>query len=175
MERELRNWQLSQSLNPTVTPSSVSTHSNTSQTPTIYDVKIVCDGVFKASIQKGAYGIIKYDAAGRVIDGRARNFCCRAPIFAEANGLLAAVDLAIHDTRTTIILTDCQAITRALTDTQDLWPWEAASVIASIQRNLQVSTHITFQHVPRSEVHEADRIAKKARDDLLPLDWLSSV
>ncbi|CAN1254883.1 Putative ribonuclease H protein At1g65750 [Linum perenne] len=39
----------------------------------------------------------------------------------------------------------------------------------------QVFTHITVQHVLRSEVHEADRIAKKARDDLLPLDWLSSI
>ncbi|CAN1761942.1 Putative ribonuclease H protein At1g65750 [Linum perenne] len=175
MERDLRSWQLSQALNPAVSPSSISTQPVTSQVPTIFDVKIVCDGAYKASIQRGAFGVIKYDAAGRVLDGRARNFCCRAPICAEANGLLAAVDMATRDTRRTIILTDCLAVTKALKESQELWPWEVASVLASIQQKLQMFTHIAVFHVHRNEVQEADRIAKKARDDLLPLDWLSSM
>ncbi|CAN1133224.1 hypothetical protein LINPERPRIM_LOCUS30528 [Linum perenne] len=166
---------MSQSQNPTTAPSSVTTQPITSQTPTIFDVKIVSDGAFKASIQRGAYGVIKYDAEGRVLDGRARKFCCRAPICAEAYGLLAAVEMAAQDMRRTLILTDCLSLTKAIQEDQEKWPWEAASVIASIQQRMKDNLHIFVHHVQRSEVHEADRIAKMARDELLPLDWLSSM
>ncbi|CAN1167640.1 hypothetical protein LINPERHAP2_LOCUS27349 [Linum perenne] len=92
MDREIWNWQISQTHHLNTVPSSAVTHPNTFQTPTIFSVKIVSDGAFKASIQKGAYGVIKYDVEGRVLDGRSRKFCCRAPICAEAYGLLTAVE-----------------------------------------------------------------------------------
>ncbi|CAN1795692.1 hypothetical protein LINPERHAP1_LOCUS20691 [Linum perenne] len=175
LDRELRNWNISQSQTQTDLPSASGTHSLTSQTPTIYDVKIVCDGAFKASIQRGAYGVIKYDVEGRVVDGRARNFCCRAPICAEAFGLLAAVEMASRDTRSTIILSDCLNLVSVIHEGPEKWPWEAASVIAMIQQVLNSSNHITVIHARRTEIQAADRIAKQARDDLLPVSWLSDL
>ncbi|CAN1131534.1 hypothetical protein LINPERPRIM_LOCUS13869 [Linum perenne] len=122
-----------------------------------------------ASLQKGAYDVIKYDSEGRVLDGRARKFLCRAPICAEALGLLAAVEMASTDIRRTLIISDCLFLISAIHEDQDKWPWEAASVIASIQQLMNTNSHITVTHARRMETREADRIAKLARDGLLQL------
>ncbi|CAN1147208.1 hypothetical protein LINPERHAP2_LOCUS15734 [Linum perenne] len=109
-----------------------------------------------------------YDSDGRVVDGRVRSFFCGAPICAEAMAMLAAVELAAHHGARTIILSDCQSLTIAVEDQPDQWPWEAAS-ITQILRNHR---EIVITHVGRSEVHEADCLAKRARDESLTDFWL---
>ncbi|CAN1167429.1 hypothetical protein LINPERHAP2_LOCUS27241 [Linum perenne] len=167
LRSELRNWLRSTSYTPVQT--SNSNHSNPRSTlpPTYFQRKIVCDGAFNRAIHRGGYGVIVYDNEGRVVDGRARSFVCRAPICAEAMAILKAVELAADYEASTIILSDCLALTKALEDQPEQWPWEAAAILASISHILRNHMEISIVHVGRNEVAEADRLAKRARDEAL--------
>ncbi|CAN1292760.1 hypothetical protein LINPERPRIM_LOCUS21725 [Linum perenne] len=132
----------------------------------------MCDGAFQADIRYGAYGIIVYDSEGRVVDGRARSFFCRAPLCAEALVILEALQIAASDQVDTIVLTDSKSIVLALENHKDDWPWEAASFIAQIKQVMETSSNIHVIWVRRDEIREADRVAKLARDNRLPLNWV---
>ncbi|CAN1161617.1 hypothetical protein LINPERHAP2_LOCUS24030 [Linum perenne] len=141
----------------------------------IFDLKIMCDGAFDRTTQKGAIGVIVYDSEGRVVDGRARSFFCRAPICAKAIAILEALHMGRGEQRTTQVITDCMALTSALQNNEDAWPWKAAATLARIKQMLEANPQVHLRYVPRTEVHTADRIAKMAHDDRLPLDWLSDI
>ncbi|CAN1159431.1 hypothetical protein LINPERHAP2_LOCUS22702 [Linum perenne] len=86
--------------------------------------------------------------------------------------LLAAVELAAQHGERTIILSDCLTLTKGLEDQPDQWPWEVAAIMASITMVLRNHREISINHVGRAEVHEADRLAKRARDENLMDFWL---
>ncbi|CAN1791002.1 hypothetical protein LINPERHAP1_LOCUS19079 [Linum perenne] len=109
---------------------------------------------------------------GRILDGRAGSFFCRSPIGAEAEGLLAAVELAGTDPCGTVIFTDSQTVHRCLFTRHDQWPWEIASTIAKIHHALAAARNVTVMKVDRSEVVLADRVAKMMRDGILQANWL---
>ncbi|CAN1144639.1 hypothetical protein LINPERHAP2_LOCUS14210 [Linum perenne] len=106
-----------------------------------------------------------YDSEGRVVDGRVGSFVCGAAICAESRALLAAVELAARYAERTLIFLDCQTLTNALNDEPDQWPWEVIAIVASITQILSNHWEISIIHVGRSEVHEVDRLAKRARDE----------
>ncbi|CAN1134999.1 hypothetical protein LINPERHAP2_LOCUS8604, partial [Linum perenne] len=153
-------------------PNSIDRLSQSTLLPTNFQLKVVCDGAFDRAIFRGGYGVIAYDSEGRVVDGRVRSFFCRAPICAEAMALMAAVKLASSNDCRTIILSDCQVLTKALKDQPDQWPWEVAAILATITQTLRNYEEISVLHVGRSEVREADRLAKRARDEQLSDFWL---
>ncbi|CAN1145655.1 hypothetical protein LINPERHAP2_LOCUS14798 [Linum perenne] len=108
-----------------------------------------------------------YDNEGRVVDGRARCFFCRAAICAEAIAVEPAIELAAGLGVDTVILSDCEVFTKALEDQPDQWPWEVAAILASISQILRNHREISILHVGRNEVAEADLMAKRARNDVL--------
>ncbi|CAN1120411.1 hypothetical protein LINPERHAP2_LOCUS176, partial [Linum perenne] len=118
------------------------------------------------------FGVIVYDSEGRVVDDRVGIFVCGAVICVEARALLAAVELAARYGERTLIFSDCQTLTNALNDQPDQWPWEAAAIVASITQILSNHWEISMTHVGRSEVHEANRLVKRARDEDLSNFWL---
>ncbi|CAN1828501.1 Putative ribonuclease H protein At1g65750 [Linum perenne] len=144
----------------------------TTQTPMTFHRKIMCDGAFKADIQYGAYGVIVYDSEGRVVDGRARSFFCRAPICAEALAVLEAVQIAFLEQGDIVIFTDSKTIVSALDRQYEEWPWEVAGFIAQIKQWLTARSNIQIRWVNRQVISEVDRIAKMARDNCLPPNWV---
>ncbi|CAN1153092.1 Putative ribonuclease H protein At1g65750 [Linum perenne] len=84
------------------------------------------------------------------------------------NAELNMVEMEIQ----TIILSDCQTLTNAVKDQHDRWPWEAAAIIASITQIMRNHREISITYVGRMEVHEADLLAKRARDENLSNFWL---
>ncbi|CAN1122441.1 hypothetical protein LINPERHAP2_LOCUS1345 [Linum perenne] len=114
-----------------------------------------------------------YDTEGSVVDGRVGHFFCGAPICVEARASLAAVELASGYGVETIILSDCQTLTNAVKDQHDRWPWEAAAIIASITQIMRNHREISITYVGKMGVHEADMLAKRARDENLSNFWLS--
>ncbi|CAN1332645.1 hypothetical protein LINPERPRIM_LOCUS35785 [Linum perenne] len=57
----------------------------------------------------------------------------------------------------------------------DKWPWSISGILASITRLLYWNQQIQVCKVQRSAVQSAHQVAVQARDNLLPLDWLSSL
>ncbi|CAN1188912.1 hypothetical protein LINPERHAP2_LOCUS39608 [Linum perenne] len=112
------------------------------------------------------------DTKGRILDGRARSFFCRSPIGAEAEGLLAAVELVGVEPSGTIIYTDSQTVYQCLFSQHDQWPWEIASTVAKIHHALAGARNVQVKKVDRIEVKLADRVAKMMRDGVFPTNWL---
>ncbi|CAN1257500.1 hypothetical protein LINPERPRIM_LOCUS9617 [Linum perenne] len=108
------------------------------------------------------------DTEGRILDGRVGSFFYRSPIGAEAEGLLAAVEMAGSDPRGTLILTDSQLVFRCLSSQHDQWPWEITATMAKIKHALERTRNVQILKVDRSEVRQADRVAKMMRDGVLP-------
>ncbi|CAN1189612.1 Putative ribonuclease H protein At1g65750, partial [Linum perenne] len=150
-------------------------HLTDSLVPTIYSHKIVCDGAFKASIQKGTYGVILYNIQGKAVNGQTGSFKCAAPLCAEARVVLIAVQMAKMISTPTAILSDCLILVNALRDHHHNWPWQISGVLATLQQLLFWNQQISVSYVPRSSVQAAHHIAIQARDNVLPPDWLTSV
>ncbi|CAN1144884.1 Putative ribonuclease H protein At1g65750 [Linum perenne] len=109
---ELQQWNSNAAVRNTfsslATNSGSSVQLTSSLAPTAYSFKVVCDGAFKASIQKGAYGVIVYNAEGNVVNGRAGSVKCAAPVCAEAYAVLRAIELIKTINTPTIIYSDSQ-------------------------------------------------------------------
>ncbi|CAN1152727.1 hypothetical protein LINPERPRIM_LOCUS29110 [Linum perenne] len=172
---ERRKWRSCQQVRNPLSSRPILPQQTNTQTPMIYPRKIVCDGAFKDNIRKGAYGVVMTDAEGRILDGRARSFFCRSPLGAEAEALLAAVELAGDNNCGTVILTDSQILYTSLYNPQDQWPWEIAATLARIHYALARTHNTTIMKADRSEVQQADHIARLMRDDVLPTNWLSAL
>ncbi|CAN1172725.1 hypothetical protein LINPERHAP2_LOCUS30264 [Linum perenne] len=93
----------------------------------------------------------------------------------HTEALLAAVNLAAAYQEETHIISDSQTLVSSLVAPQDQWPWEVAAVLARILQALVHSPNVTIRKASRSEVKEADRIARRMRDGELPPDWLSEM
>ncbi|CAN1853334.1 hypothetical protein LINPERHAP1_LOCUS40999 [Linum perenne] len=115
------------------------------------------------------------NAQGRILDGRAGSVFCRSPIGAEAEAVLAAVEMASTDNCGTTIFTDSQIIVQSLSKPHDQWPWEIAATVAKIHYVMERSQNVRIEKVRRSEVQLADRVAKMMRDGILPMNWLSAL
>ncbi|CAN1762202.1 hypothetical protein LINPERHAP1_LOCUS8254 [Linum perenne] len=109
---------------------------------------------------------------GRIPDGRAGSFFCRSPIGAEAEVLLAAVEMAGSDPSGTLILTDSQLVFQCLSSQHDQWPWEISATMAKIKHVLDRTRNVQILKVDQSEVRQVDRVAKMMRDDVLPTNGL---
>ncbi|CAN1174466.1 Putative ribonuclease H protein At1g65750 [Linum perenne] len=171
---EIEQWKVIAHLHRSATTgSSSSNHLITSLAPTTTSQWIVCDGAYLATIRKGAYGVIMYDAEGCLINGRASSFPCAAPICAEASAIQTAIQLAQSSSSPTIIYSDCNVLTSAIHEPQNTWPWIVAGPLATITRSLFWNQQVTVQYAPRLVVNLAHQIAHKARDDILPPNWFS--
>ncbi|CAN1164788.1 Putative ribonuclease H protein At1g65750 [Linum perenne] len=175
---ELQQWNSNAAVRNTVSslvgnsgPSSVQLTS--SLAPTSYSYRVVCDGAFKASIQKGAYGVIVYNAEGNVVNGRAGSEKCAAPVCAEAYAVLRAIELVKTIDTPTVIYSDCSVLVDSTAGHQLNWPWSISSILASITRMLYWNQNIHVSKASRTTIQLAHSIAVQARDDSLSPDWLS--
>ncbi|CAL1384323.1 unnamed protein product [Linum trigynum] len=149
-----------------------SSRSTTLSPPGPYSKVVHCDGSFVSDAQVAAYGIAIANSHGQVIDGKAERFFCSSPIQAEAVAILNAVILAALDPVPTCVRSDCQRLTIALTQDPSLWPWQCRATLARIVSILCVSPWIVVEFVPRRFNAFADWIARNARLDLLPPEWI---
>ncbi|CAN1156138.1 Putative ribonuclease H protein At1g65750 [Linum perenne] len=174
---DLQRWRTCSSNLSTIrsVSSSLSSPLTISLAPAAYVYKVVCDGAFKASIQKGAYSVIQYNIEGHVVNGKAGVFNCAAPICAEAKAVQVAVDLMKNISATSVVYTDNLILANAISGDQEMWPWQASGFLASITRLLYWNQQIKVCYLPRSSIQAAHLIAVKARDGTLPADWLSSL
>ncbi|CAN1788506.1 LINE-1 retrotransposable element ORF2 protein, partial [Linum perenne] len=136
---------------------------------------LLCDGSFSGTNQKAGYSVIMYDTAGTVVDGRAGQLFCRAPICAEATAVLHAVLLARLSPTPAIVYTDCLQVTNALKGSPSEWPWDCSAILASIAEALQGTNWISIKHCRRQFTSIADKVAKLIRDNKLPPDWLETL
>ncbi|CAN1757980.1 Putative ribonuclease H protein At1g65750, partial [Linum perenne] len=155
--------------------SSLSCPLTNSLAPTAFCYKVVCDGAFKASIQKGAYRVILYNIEGHVVDGRVGILNCAAPICAEAKAIQVAVELVKSIPMNVVVLTDCQVLVTTIKDDEDNWPWQVSAFLAVIKRLLYWNQQVIVCFSPRSSIQTAHHIAVQARDGTLSADWLSSL
>ncbi|CAN1787615.1 hypothetical protein LINPERHAP1_LOCUS17719 [Linum perenne] len=176
---ELQQWTSNAAIRGTIsglsTSNATSVHLINSLPPTSYSYKVVCDGAFKASIQKGAFGIIIYNAMGDVVNGKAGSMLCAAPICAEAYAVLHAIQMVLDISDPTIIYSDSSVLVDSIAGDHDKWPWSISGILASITRLLYWNQQIQVCKVQRSAVQSAHQVAVQTRDNLLPLDWLSSL
>ncbi|CAN1793057.1 Putative ribonuclease H protein At1g65750 [Linum perenne] len=143
--------------------------------PTAYSQKVVCDGAFNASIQKGAYGVVVYNSEGYVVNGRAGTLNCAAPICAEAKAICVAVDLVKSMPLRSLVLTDSLILSNALAGTEHDWPWQVSAILALISRLLFWNQQVQVCYSPRQTIQAAHKVAIQARDGTLMADWLSSL
>ncbi|CAL1402981.1 unnamed protein product [Linum trigynum] len=145
---------------------------NPSPPPGPFERIVHCDGSFVSESQLAACGITIADAHGQVIDGKAERFYCSYPIQAEAFAFLGAVVLAAQVSCPTCIKSDCQRLIVALIQDPCDWPWQCRATVARIVSLLQGAPWIKLSFVPRRFNSLADWVARNARLDLLPQDWI---
>ncbi|CAN1767723.1 Putative ribonuclease H protein At1g65750 [Linum perenne] len=143
--------------------------------PRIADLVIHCDGSFKKDSPKAAYGVVMTNTHGQVCDGRSGTFFCSSPIVAEAKAINEAVFMASTRQVSTLILSDSLSLVNILNDTHIQWPWECAALITQIGQRLSVCLWITISFTPRSLNTKADWVAKSARMNCLPANWIDSL
>ncbi|CAN1786653.1 Putative ribonuclease H protein At1g65750 [Linum perenne] len=174
---ELQQWNSNAAVRNTVSSLATNNGSSVQLTnslaPTAYSFRVVCDGAFKASIQKGAYGVIVYNAEGNVVNGRAGSVKCAAPVCAEAYAVLRAIELFKTIDAPTIIYSDCSVLVDSIAGHHLNWPWSISSILASITRMLYWNQNIHVSKASRSTIQLAHSITVQARDDSLSPDWLS--
>ncbi|CAN1148077.1 hypothetical protein LINPERHAP2_LOCUS16250 [Linum perenne] len=121
--------------------------------------------------QEAAFGVVMTNNQGQVCDGRSGTFFCSSAIAAEAQAIKEAVVLAASRQVTTGIYTDCQTLVDVLTKDQST-PWDCTSNIAIIRQTLQTCPWISIEFTPRSLNFKADWLAKAARQNSIPDNWL---
>ncbi|CAN0875565.1 hypothetical protein LINGRAHAP2_LOCUS10908 [Linum grandiflorum] len=110
--------------------------------------------------------------AGNVVDGRAGVLFCRAPVVAEAFAVFAACQMVARVGLEAEILTESKQIVDTCAESHHQWPWDCASLIASICEILRASPYIQIKHCSKQVVAAVDIVARKAREGCLLLDWI---
>ncbi|CAN1135840.1 hypothetical protein LINPERHAP2_LOCUS42260 [Linum perenne] len=116
-----------------------------------------------------------YNSEGQVVDGRADTLFCRAAIVAEAKAILTAVEMVRTETDICVIISDCKALVDAIHSPPPRWPWECHSIIAAIREITDAAPAIGIFWQRRELLRDADKIARMAREDSLPTDWLTDL
>ncbi|CAN1157596.1 Putative ribonuclease H protein At1g65750 [Linum perenne] len=140
--------------------------------PRIPDLVIHCDGSFVKDSLRAAYGVVMTNSHGQVCDGRSGTFFCSSPIVAEAKAINEAISLAASRQVTTVIRSDCLSLINILNKHQVKWPWECSALIAVMVQSLATCPWVTVEFTPRSDNCLADWVAKSARLERLPVDWM---
>ncbi|CAN1250765.1 Putative ribonuclease H protein At1g65750 [Linum perenne] len=134
--------------------------------------KIFCDGSFDQNSSEAGYGVVMKNPHGAVIDGRAGKFTCSSAMVAEAKALLEACKLATTSPSHSIISSDCQGLTLALRGPESEWPWECFAWLLAMKAILLAHDRISLTFIPRRQNKTADKVAKWARQDILPYNWI---
>ncbi|CAN1826215.1 hypothetical protein LINPERHAP1_LOCUS31449, partial [Linum perenne] len=115
------------------------------------------------------------NAEDKVVDGRAGRFVCSSPIVAEATTLLEAVTYASNAHSRCSIFTDCLTIVKSLKTHKHRWPWECYGLLGSITNIIDTSPSISINFIQRNRNKFADWVARSARMNSLPQDWLQEI
>ncbi|CAN1762004.1 hypothetical protein LINPERHAP1_LOCUS8157 [Linum perenne] len=138
-------------------------------------MKVYCDGSFQYDPHQAAYGIVIKNAVGQVVDGRAGRFLCSSPIVAEARALLEAVTFASTSVSRCDIFSDCITLVTNIKTQKHKWPWECYGLLGGIVEILHSHPSIEVHFIPRKDNDFADWVARSARQNCLPQDWLDCI
>ncbi|CAN1181362.1 hypothetical protein LINPERHAP2_LOCUS35339, partial [Linum perenne] len=141
----------------------------------IADLVIHCNGSFEKDSLKAAYGVVMTNNHGQVCDGRSGTFFCSSPIVAEAKAILEAVILASERHVSTMVLSDCLTLVNVLNDSLTQRPWECAALLSQIFQKLSDCPWIMISFTPRKSNCKSDWVAKSARRNALPDDWIETL
>ncbi|CAN1781932.1 hypothetical protein LINPERHAP1_LOCUS15612 [Linum perenne] len=90
----------------------------------------------------------------------------------EARALLEAVSYASRSQSRCTVYSDCLRLVASITAQKSKWPWDCYGLLGSITDILTASHHISIRFTPRKENRYADWVARSARQNRLPTDWL---
>ncbi|CAN1813256.1 hypothetical protein LINPERHAP1_LOCUS26825, partial [Linum perenne] len=97
---------------------------------------------------------------------------CSSPIVSEAKALLEAAIYASQYTPNCTIFSDCLTIVASIKTQKIKWPWECYGLLGRITDILASSPSISVRFIPRKDNLLADWVAREARQNRLPSDWL---
>ncbi|CAN1238542.1 hypothetical protein LINGRAPRIM_LOCUS2133 [Linum grandiflorum] len=104
--------------------------------------------------------------------GKAGKLVCSSALVAEAKALLEGLRLAELSSHRTCIFTDSLTLVLALKGDKDAWPWQCYAWLLLMKDILLAHDRISLSFTPRRTNRAADYVAKQARLDLLPPDWI---
>ncbi|CAN1128636.1 Putative ribonuclease H protein At1g65750 [Linum perenne] len=143
--------------------------------PRIADIVIHCDGSFDKDSPKAAYGVVVTNTLGQVCDGKSGTFLCSSPMVAEAYAIKEAVNVAATRQVSTEIMSDCLSIVNVLNNSLIPWPWECSAIISQITQKLSSCPWISVKFTPRIYNTNADWVARSARRNTLPENWMEKL
>ncbi|CAN1761157.1 Transposon TX1 uncharacterized 149 kDa protein [Linum perenne] len=136
--------------------------------------EIFCDGSFDPITGAAGYGVIIKNTHGQVTDGKAGMTECSSALVAEAKALLVALRVAETLNGHSRIKSDCLTLIDALRHDITSWPWECYAWLLIMKDILLAHDRISLAFIPRRLNTHADLVAKAARSDTLPYNWLSN-
>ncbi|CAN1152069.1 Putative ribonuclease H protein At1g65750 [Linum perenne] len=137
--------------------------------------EIFCDGSFDQNSSTAGYGVIVRNPHGQVIDGKAGKLLCSSALVAEAKAVLEALRLAERSNIQSYVRSDSLVIVNALRGEKERWPWQCYAWLLIMKNILLAHDRISLSFAPRSLNQTADWVAKSARSDNLPYDWISYI
>ncbi|CAN1306590.1 Putative ribonuclease H protein At1g65750 [Linum perenne] len=137
--------------------------------------KIFCDGSFEPSSSVAGYGVVCLDPHGQAIDGKAGRLRCLSALVAEAKALLEALRMAESSATSTIVHSDSQVLVHALLGREEEWPWQCFAWLSQMKKILLAHDRISLIFIPRRLNKMADWVARSARRNILPYDWMLNV
>ncbi|CAN1755655.1 hypothetical protein LINPERHAP1_LOCUS5811, partial [Linum perenne] len=108
-------------------------------------------------------------------DARSGCFLSASPIASEARAILEATRYVASSPLNCVVMSDCKTLIDCLSGLKSLWPWECFGTLGSISSLLSSSPTISFQFIPTRSNIQADWVAKHARLEFLPRNWLGLV
>ncbi|CAN1137646.1 hypothetical protein LINPERHAP2_LOCUS10198 [Linum perenne] len=90
----------------------------------------------------------------------------------EARALLEAVSFASRVQSPCTVFSDCLLLVASLKAQISKWPWDCYGLLGAITDILSTSPSISVRFTPRKENKFADWVARSARQNRLPPDWL---
>ncbi|CAN1811453.1 hypothetical protein LINPERHAP1_LOCUS26224 [Linum perenne] len=94
---------------------------------------------------------------------------------AEARALLEAVSFASSSQSRCTIYSDCLLLVASIKAHKSKWPWDCFGLMGSITDILSSDPSISVRFTPRKENRYADWVARNARQNRLPRDWLQLI
>ncbi|CAN1136229.1 hypothetical protein LINPERPRIM_LOCUS20965 [Linum perenne] len=72
-------------------------------------------------------------------------------------------------------MSDCLSIVNVLNNSLNHWPWECSAIISQITQKLSSCPWILVKFTPRIYNTNADWVARSARRNTLPENWMEKL
>ncbi|CAN1171812.1 hypothetical protein LINPERHAP2_LOCUS29794 [Linum perenne] len=96
-------------------------------------------------------------------------------MISEARALLEAVSFASSSQSSCTVYSDCLLLVASIKTQKSKWSWDCYGLMGSITDILSSAPFISVRFIPRKENIYADWVARSARQNRLPRDWLQLI